>query len=397
MRRESRIAIVVQRYGEEVNGGAELAARWLAERLQHSFDISVLTTCAVDYTTWQNVYSPGECRINGVRVHRFPVDQSRDWRQAQQHTQKILLARHSIFDEIEWMKEQGPYSSHLFKYLTDVYPHFDFFVFFTYLYATTFFGLPLVSDKAILVPTTHDDPYLSLSAFRSLFHLPQALIYLTEPERALVHQATQNQKRPFIVGGVGVESPQAASAQRFRQHYKIEGDFLLYVGRIHESKNVPELLSFFERFQKSYSRPLKLVLIGKAHLDLYEHPDIIHLGFLPEQDKYDAIKAATLLIMPSLYESLSIIILEAWLMKVPVLVNGRCEVLKYQCRQSNGGLYYSSYIEFESTLNLLLNSSDLRNRLGKQGHKFVSENYSWETVIAKYQALFNSLSPWRGA
>ncbi|MBE2225279.1 MAG: glycosyltransferase family 4 protein, partial [Anaerolineae bacterium] len=391
MSRPRRIAIVVQRYGEEVNGGAELAARWLAERLQHIVEVSVVTTCAVDYTTWQNVYPPGKCRINGVQVHRFPVDQARDWQKAQQKTRRILLTEHTVFDEIEWMKEQGPYSSLLFKHLVDVYPYYDFFVFFTYLYATTFFGLPLVSDKAILIPTSHDDPYLSLSAFRSLFHLPQALIYLTEPERDLVHQETQNQKRPFFVGGVGVESPPAPSAERFRQRYGIEGDFFLYVGRIHESKNVPELLAFFKRFQNTFTRPLKLVLIGKSHLDLHEDPDIIHLGFLPEQDKYDAIKAATLLIMPSLYESLSIIILEAWLMNVPVLVNGRCEVLKSQCRHSNGGLYYTSYTEFEATLNLLLGSSDLRNKLGEQGHRFVAENYNWETTIAKYQALFSTL------
>ncbi len=393
MSRPRRIAIVVQRYGEDVNGGAEVAARWLAERLQHTVEVSVLTTCAVDYTTWQNVYPPGKCQINGVQVHRFPVDQARDWQKAQQKTRKILLTKHTLFDEIEWMKDQGPYSSLLFEHLVDVYPYYDHFVFFTYLYATTFFGLPLVSDKAILVPTSHDDPYLSLSAFRSLFHLPQALIYLTEPERTLVHQETQNQKRPFMVGGVGVEPPQDPSAERFRQQYGIEGDFFLYVGRIHESKNVPELLSFFKRFQETCTRSVKLVLIGKSHLDLPEDPDIIHLGFLPERDKYDAIKAATLLIMPSLYESLSIIILEAWLMKTSVLVNGRCEVLKYQCRQSNGGLYYTTYVEFESLLNLLLSSSSLRKQLGEQGHKFTAQNYSWETIITKYQALFSTLIP----
>ena len=281
----------------------------------------------------------------------------------------------------------------MFDFLVDAYPRFDVFIFFTYLYATTYFGLPLVSDKAVLVPTTHDDPYLSLPTFRPLFHLPQALVYLTEPEKRLVHTTTQNQTRPFMVGGVGIEPPPNASAERFRRQYGINGNFVLYVGRIHESKNVPQLLDYFQQFQKAHTKPLKLVLIGKSHLDLPEHPDIVHLGYVPEQAKYDAIKAASLLIMPSLFESLSIIILEAWLMDTAVLVNGRCDVLKHQCRQSNGGLYYTSYDEFESELSLLLRSPQLRRQLGRQGHQFVSQHYNWETIIAKYQILFEKMLP----
>ena len=385
--RKWTVAIVVQRYGAEVNGGAEVAARWLAEQLLPTANVHVITTCALDYTTWADYYEAGESELNGVHVHRFSVDAARRWRQSQKRTGQLLQREHSLFDEVTWVKEQGPFSNALFDFIRRRAPHFDIFFFFSYHYATTYFGLPLVSEKAILVPTAHDDPYLCLPVFRPLFHLPQALVYLTEPEKRLVQQVTHNAGKANIIAGVGIDVPQRTAPQRFREKYGVDVPFLLYVGRIHESKNVPELLAYFSRFAERRPDPLKLVLIGKSHLALPDHPDIIHLGFLPEQDKFDALAAASVVIVPSLYESLSIITLESWRLGVPVLVNGRCDVLKHQCRQSNAGLYYTSYDEFAAATTLLLDSAGLLRRLGKNGQAFVKTHYDSRVVAAKYRTL----------
>jgi glycosyltransferase involved in cell wall biosynthesis len=134
-----------------------------------------------------------------------------------------------------------------------------------------------------------------------------------------------------------------------------------------------------------------LVLIGKVTLPLPDNPRIISLGFVSEQVKFDALSAASVVVIPSLYESLSMIALEAWSMNVPVLVNGRCDVLKQQCRLSNGGLYYYNYLEFASGLERLLGNATLRQTLGHQGHLFVNRNYRWDIIRAKYQSLFNTL------
>ena len=72
-----RIAIVVQRYGENVSGGAELHARQTAEHLLEIADVDVFTTCATDYLSWRNEFPAGTTRINGVRVNRFPVERER--------------------------------------------------------------------------------------------------------------------------------------------------------------------------------------------------------------------------------------------------------------------------------------------------------------------------------
>lgn len=391
MAKQWRIALVVQRYGEEVSGGAELHARWLAEHLLELADIEVLTTCALDYTTWANHYPAGTSEINGVVVHRFPVDAPRNWPLSQKLTFRLLSSEHSLLDEIDWIRQQGPVSTALLNALTATRDVYDAFIFFTYLYATTFFGLPLVSDKAFLVPTAHDEPYLKLPLFRPTFHLPQVIIYNTAAEKEMVNTIMRNEDPAQIVAGVGINVPEESDGRRFRDKYGIDEDFLLYVGRIDQAKNVPELMGFFSTFREQNNKPLKLVLIGKANIPILDHPDIIHLGFLPEQDKFDGLAAANTVVVPSLYESLSMIALEAWWMGRPVLVNGRCEILKQQCRNSNGGLYYHVFEEFQAALNLLLADSKLRRVLGRQGHHFVAGNYRWDIIVAKYRALFESL------
>ncbi len=386
-----KIALVVQRYGEEVNGGAELHARWLAEHLLHLAEVHVITTCAVDYNTWKNEYPPGESEFNGVQIHRFTVDRLRilDMRQ---RTAALLFKEHSLFDEYRWIKDQGPYSTGMFDFIHASYDSFDFFIFFTYLYAPTFFGLPLVSDKAILVPTAHEEPYIKFPVFRSLFHLPQVIVYNTEPERDYVHQITANQQVPGVIAGIGINVPAELDAQRFRRKFGVEEDFILYVGRVDQSKNVPELLDNFSRFQFEQNRSLKLLLMGRVNLELPDHPDILSLGFVSEQDKFDALQAARVLVMPSIYESLSMICLEAWFVEKPVLVNGHCTVLKHQCQQSNGGLYYHTYDEFSQALLALLDNPDLNHKLGRQGRDFVKCRYDWDIILAKYEAIFEVLS-----
>ncbi len=387
------IIIVVQRYGEEVTGGAELEARWLAERLQQYYNVSVVTSCALDYTSWENHFPPGKSEYNGVPLYRFPVDRQRNWENAAQASRKILFSPHSIEDEIQWMKQQGPYSTKLFEHLEEIYQENDIFIFFTYLYATTYFGLPLVAGKAILIPTAHEEPYLYLELFRSLFKMPQAIVYNTETERDIVHRALHNERVLSIVTGTGVNMPAKVNPDAFRQKYQLQGDYLLYVGRVSQSKNVPELVDFFIRFREERAQSLKLVIAGKSNIMLPTHPDIILTGYISEREKYNAIAGATALIIPSLYESLSIITLEAWLQKKPVIVNNKCEVTKRLCQKSNGGLYYDSYDEFSFIVNRFIADTSLCNKLGYHGYQYAQANYHWDIIIAKYRALFENLFP----
>lgn len=386
-----KIAFVVQRYGLEINGGAEFLCREVAEHLSKYCNIDVITTCAIDYVTWKNEYDAGETRINGVSVKRFPVDFPRDIKRFDKCSEKVLCKEHSIDEEIEWMKLQGPYSSKLFQYIEESKDRYDFFFFFTYLYCTTFFGLPLVADKAILVPAAHDEPPVYLSIFNDIFHKPRAIMYNTKEEKDFVIQRFQNGNIPYDVAGSGVSLSEEVGNSNSKNRTNKE-NFITYMGRIDESKGCGELFDFFKRYKEEKHSPIKLAVLGKSVMKIPHHPDIVYLGFVSEEEKYNTLKNCDVLIMPSKYESLSIVLLEAWLCKKPVLVNGQCEVLKGQCIRSNAGLWYENYEEFSECLNLLLADEQLRDQLGNKGRKFVDIHYSWETIERKYLDLIKRVA-----
>ena len=146
----------------------------------------------------------------------------------------------------------------------------------------------------------------------------------------MIGATSGNDGVPGAVVGIGVELPRETRPARFRQAYGIRSPFAVYVGRIDENKGCKELFEFFQRYAATHSGNLSLVLAGGSVMPVPSHPRIRHLGYVPEQDKFDAIAAADVLIMPSFYESLSIVALEAWALGRPVLANGRCDVLRGQ-------------------------------------------------------------------
>jgi len=382
----TRVAFVVQRYGLEVNGGAELHCRWIAELMRDDWDVEVMTTCALDYMTWTNHYPEGEEQVNDILVHRFPVSKPRDVARFNKLCEKVFWNPHSREDEINWMKEQGPNVPKLIEYIHNNEKEFDAFIFFTYLYGTTFWGLPLVADKAFLVPTAHDEPPIYLSIFQELFSKPKGFIFSTPEEKDFLVNKFHIDCTYSDVVGVGIQFglsfPEDKSLQR-----RLPGNYVIYVGRVDESKGCKEIFEFWDIYKRNNQTGLKLVIVGRSQMEIPKRDDIIPLGFLSEADKFVAISNSKCLIMPSPFESLSIVLMESWLCNRPVLVNGRCAVLKGQCRRGNGGLWYENFQEFEACLNFILTDENLAKRMAACGKKYTEENYNWDRIKSKYIRL----------
>lgn len=386
-----RLAFVIQRYGLEINGGAEVQCRQLAERLSKRMDVEVLTTCAEDYYTWRNVYPPGREQINGITVHRFEVDRERNMAKFDRFAAEIMNRPRSYFDEMRWMELQGPVSSGLLQALNLRQNHYDLFLFATYLYASTFLGLQVVPHKSILLANAHDDPWIRFGIYRPLFHLPRAFVFNSIEERDLIHRLFKNQYIPGRVLGNGIDARRLAAIASASATETFAGDprlgpgeeYIIFVGRVDPSKGCDQLFEYFMRYKAETGGRIKLVLVGKPTMPIPEHPDIVSLGFLPAEP-YEWMARARALILPSVYESLSLVVLESLGLGVPVLVNGRCDVARGHCRRSNGGLYYYDYQEFAATLNLLLARPDLRASLGQQGQRYIQENYDWGIVENRF-------------
>jgi glycosyltransferase involved in cell wall biosynthesis len=413
-----KIAFIVQRYGTEILGGSEYHCRLIAERLTPRHQVEVLTTCAQDYITWANEYPEGSDRVRGVTVRRFANAQTRDIHPFNRYSEWIFNNSHSREDEMSWLKQQGPWCPALLEYLERHHTQYDVLIFFTYLYAPTVLGLQVAPQKSILVPTAHDEPAIHLDIYKEMFSLPAGIAYNTEVERRFLttHFSTRAVEEETV--GCGVDLPHAQQyprerqsgeapeeqdtdspsfrphlAQRgtmFRRRHRLHGPIALYGGRIDAGKGCEELIEYFSAYVKE-SGDASLVLMGVKLMPLPEEPFIRFAGRLSEQERTLALEAATVVVVPSPYESLSLLALESFAVGTPILANARSEVLVDHCQKSNAGLYYADRYEFNECLRLLVADQRLRAAMGANGRDYVRQNYRWDVIIGKYEKMFTAL------
>ena len=386
-----RLALVVQRYGEEVNGGAEYHCRLVAEHLAKHHRVEVLTSCAKDYITWRNELPAELSLVNGIPVRRFKVKRPRNTERFGRISQKVFRAPHREQDELQWLEEQGPYSPRLIRFLRKNREQYDYFVFFSYRYYHSYHGVSALADRSLLVPTAEKDEVVNLKIFKSFFHLPRAIVFNSIEERQMIWSVADSRELKGDVVGVGTEVPTRPSLDIFRSRHDIRDRYAIFIGRVDQNKGCGQLFHYFRRFKEETGSSLRLVLVGGQTMEILDHPSIYYAGFLPEDEKWSALAGAEFLIMPSELESLSMVTLEAWALAKPVLANGLCEVLRGQCQRSNAGLYYSSYYEFREAVELLEEDRTLREGLGENGRRFFQEHYRWDVVEGKYNRLLAML------
>jgi glycosyltransferase involved in cell wall biosynthesis len=410
-----RLAFVVQRYGTEILGGSEYHCRLVAEHLADRHQVDVLTTCAREYTTWKNEYPEGVDRVRGVTVRRFANAKTRDLEAFNKYSDWIFNHPHSRQDEMEWLKQQGPWSPGLIDYLERHHQHYDVLIFFTYLYAPTVLGLKVAPSKSLLVPTAHEEPAIKLGIYQDVFGSAAAMAWNTEVERQFVTSSFRLRTVVEDVVGCGVDLPEGeaslepaepvklgpmdpeplpphleGSANAFRRRHRMYGPFLLYGGRIDPGKGCEELFEYFHHYVHD-GGDATLMLMGVKLMPLPDDPHVRFAGTLPDEERMRALEAATVVVVPSPYESLSLLALEAFAVGTPVLANARAAVLVDHCRKSNAGLYYADRWEFEEGVKLLLKDEPLRKSMGRNGKAYVSQHYKWSTVLNKYERLFGRL------
>jgi glycosyltransferase involved in cell wall biosynthesis len=228
----------------------------------------------------------------------------------------------------------------------------------------------------VLVPTAEDDPAIRLRVFESAFAAADGVLYLTPEERALVESAfpvVANKPRTIVGSGLDLVVPDRKERESFGL-----GPYALYAGRIDRNKGVDVLFRYYDWLKETWPECPTLVLVGHPVLEIPTNPRIRYLGYVTPAQKAALIEGATVVLMPSPYESLSIIALEAWSLARPVLASARCAVLVGQCERSGGGLYYRDFAEFERMLRRLFADPPLATALGASGQRYVLANYSWD-------------------
>jgi glycosyltransferase involved in cell wall biosynthesis len=421
-----KIAFIVQRYGTEILGGSEYHCRLIAERLAPRHQVEVLTTCARDYISWNNEYPQGTDRIRGVTVRRFANTRTRDINAFNRYSEWIFTSSHTRDDEMEWVRQQGPWCPALHEYLERNLQNYDVLIFFTYLYAPTLLGVRVAPQKSILVPTAHDEPAIHLDVYKELFSAPAGIAYNTDVERRFLTthfsiraieeetvgcgvdlpQSHQHRERPDDADDADgpVQPDDAPDEDRppswrphlagrgvvFRRRHRLHGPMALYGGRIDPGKGCEELIEYFSSYVQE-GGDASLVLMGVKLMPLPDDPFIRFAGRLSDEERLQALEAATVVVVPSPYESLSLLALEAFAVGTPILANARSEVLVDHCQKSNAGLYYADRDEFVESMKLLVGDQRLRGAMGRNGQAYVRKNYRWDVILSKYERMFAKL------
>jgi glycosyltransferase involved in cell wall biosynthesis len=376
-----RIAFVAPRFAEGGTvGGAETLLKALAERcVKAGRQVDFLTTCATNHFTWENTVPPGEKKVGGLTVHFFPVNEDRDIA-GFLRAQEAIDQRGRVSDEDErtWIANSVN-SRALIEHLRKT--GYDRIVLGPYLFGVTYFGSAVRPDRTLLVPCLHDEAFAHLRIMKEMFGRVRGCLFNTAPERELARRLYDFPDARSSVVGLGLD-PFEADPRAFARRRGLTAPYLIYSGRRETLKGTPLLCEYLRVFRQRTERDLKLVFTGSGQIDAPEElrPHILDVGFVPENEKHEAMAGALCFVHPSVNESLGIVLLESWLAGTPALVHAKSEVLAEQCRRGGGGLWFRNYPEFEEELLLLAEDAGLRNRLAESGRRFVLAEYSWPAV-----------------
>jgi glycosyltransferase involved in cell wall biosynthesis len=387
-----KLVFVTPRYGTEVIGGAETAARMLAERLcqRPGWTVEVLTSCALDHLTWENTEPAGTTTINGVTVRRFPTASQRMMEYFELDAKlRVSPGSASLAESREWVALNGPMCPGLVDAVADT--DADVVACYPYLFATTVDAIAVSPVPTILHAAAHDEPALYLSAFRRSFRDIDGFVYHTHAERDLMEYAFANGARPQIVLGLGVNDPAGGGRPGGDILGLGERPYLCYLGRVDEHKGCGMLAEYFERYKQRNPSDLALAFVGPISDKSPDHPDIVVTGTVSEADKWDILAGARVMVTPSAYESFSLVLLEAWTLGVPVLVNASCAATMEHCHRSGGGLWFDSYRSFEVTVDRLVGDATLASTLGAAGRRYTARYYRWPSIIDRYTSFLEGV------
>ena len=383
-----KLAAVVPRYGAEVIGGCESAVRELSEWLVRStgIEVEILTTTALDSTTWAEHFPAATTQEAGVTVHRFPVTRGRARDSDTRGGQLLARAKSlSLAEQQEWLDLQGPIAPALVDAVasTDA----DALAIHPYLFWPGVAAHAAARVPVVFHPYAHDEAPLRLPIFARLFEASAGLVFQADAERRLCERRFAIAARRAITLGLGVVAAPGDPAVARNAVALGDRPYLLYVGRVDDGKGVRLLFDWFTAYKERRPGPLALVCAGQVVHPLPAHRDVVVPGIVDEAVKWGLMRGAVALVNPSANESFSLIVLESWVAGVPVVVNGRCAVTREHCERSGGGLWFDGYAQFEAVVDRLIADAELRAALAARGAAYVERSYRWPTIVERYESF----------
>lgn len=396
-----KIGFVIPWYADGIPGGAEMELREVASHLHYAgIPVEILTTCVKEFgADWsENYYKEGEdSTANGITIRRFKV-RKRDTAAFDAVNLKLMNKTPVTAEEEDTFLREMVNSPDLYEYMREKTDAYSLFVFIPYMFGTTYNGAQVCPEKSVLIPCFHDEAYAYLSRFKEVFPKTAGMVFNARPEAELAERlyGFSQSGTKTIVMGIGMDTDIVPDPAAFREKFGVKEQFILYAGRKDEGKNVHTLVKYFAEYIRRHDTDLRLVLIGGGQIELpkelVDNGRILDLGFVDRQDKYNAQGAAEFLCQPSKNESFSLVIMESWLCGRPVLVHEDCAVTRNFASESNGGLYFGNYFEFEGCTDYILEHKNTAWQMGSNGRDYVRRNFDWDVIVDKYKRFFADIT-----
>lgn len=398
-----KIALIIPWFGKDLKGGAEQQAWQIAMRLsERKLDVTVLTTCSQSFSAdWSvNYYEPGEYREENFIIKRFPVIK-RNSRIFDKVVSKLLsLNKENLFPSVspvnraeeEIYLSENINSPSLITYLRDNCDDYDIFLFMPYLFPVIIKGIKAVRDRAILQPCLHDECYAYLDRVGQAFYDAKKIFYNSAGEYEVARMLYGNGiARKSVITGEGVEIEKAPERS---ETPLIKGNYMLYIGKKDPGKNTDFLINVFNNFVDKTGSTMKLVLAGTGSLYSVKKTDqITDMGVVSEKEKINLLTYCKALVNPSINESFSRVIFEAWLFKKPVIVHRTC-LATYKALEASGfagmgGDSEESFVEIFTDLDNI--DRKLLEEMGNKGYDYADRISRWDRVIDTYISEFQNL------
>jgi len=349
------VAIVTPWFDDGANGSALLSSQLVHELFALDQRVDVLATCARSFhDDWsKNYYAEGTTRLEHYTLRRFAV-RARD-RETFDRANAFLTSQTPDFLKAhpscipEWVREafgrENIQSPALLQYLADWGRTYRAVIFTPYLYGPVLDGLRLVAERAFLQPCLHDEGYAYLPQTAELFARARGLLFNSRAEYDLACRLYGPAvPRKGAIVGHWVQPPQL-SGQADRAVPR--GRYLLYIGRAGTGKNVEMLLKAFGDYRRyNPSSHLQLVAAGEGCDALQGAPGVRLLSRVSETRKSALLRSCTALVQPSINESFSRSVMEAWSYGKPVAVNAACEATSAAVKACGGGWAASTSAEW---------------------------------------------------
>lgn len=386
-----RLGVLTPRYGEEVVGGAEHWLRSLSEHLvgEREWSVEVFTTCARAAETWADEYPPGRVEINGVTVNRFRSVSHRD------PGYLAMLAGLRRDASALGAAEAERYVSLVGPVCPDAVDAAeaaacDLVAVTPYLYWPAVEAVPRIGRRVIFHSAAHDEPELYLPQMAGVFGAAGGFAYYTFANRDLVERSFAVGHRPSAVIGLTVDAAQGDPRLAAPALGLEPGEpFVLCLGRVEAAKGAWALAHMWGIYRERRGPGVpRLVFVGPVNSRPPVVEGVVYAGRQPDEVKWAALAACSVLVNPSVQESFSLVVLEAWLAGRPVMVNGRCEATVENCvRSGGGGVWFDGYAELEVALDRLLGDPALRDVMAEKGRNFALAEFSWTSVLDRYEEL----------